>query len=255
MKIRTILVDDQPTALTTLCDLLRISEPDVEVIAMAGGGREGVELINRLAPDLVFLDVLMPEVDGFQVVSEIKLAPMPIVIFVTGHNDFALKAFEAKAFDYLVKPCQLGRLHSAVQRARQQIQSHRDGQIGRKLDGLLSDLKGGVKYPEHLVVKSDGRIVFVRLKDIELAEAADNYVKLTADGVPYMLRETLSVLEQKLPPDRFLRISRSAIVNIEAVKELQPMFHGKYVVLLRSGAKATLTRGYRQQLRQLGVPL
>jgi two-component system LytT family response regulator len=124
-----------------------------------------------------------------------------------------------------------------------------------KLDGLLSDLKRGVKYPERLAVKSNGRIVFLRLTDIDLAEASDNYVKLYAGGDSYMFRETLTALEEKLAPERFLRISRSIIVNIESVKELQPMFHGEYVVLLRNGTKVTLTRGYRKQLQQLGVTL
>jgi len=123
------------------------------------------------------------------------------------------------------------------------------------LDGLLSDLKRGVKYPERLAVKSNGRIVFLRLTDIDLAEASDNYVKLYAGGDSYMFRETLTALEEKLSPERFLRISRSIIVNIESVKELQPMFHGEYVVLLRNGTKVTLTRGYRKQLQQLGVTL
>ena len=232
--------------------MLRSSEPDVEVIGTAGGGREGIELINRLAPDLVFLDVEMPEVDGFQVVSQINLPHPPLFIFVTGHDKFALQAFDAYALDYLLKPCRFGRLRSAVQRARQQLQNRQDGQIERKLDGLVNDLKSA-KFPERLAVKADGRIVFVRVADIELAEASDNYVKITAAGERYMLRETLTVLEQTLPPDRFLRVSRSSIVNMDMVKELQPMFHGEYVVVLRSGARVTLTRGYRKQLQQLGV--
>lgn len=253
MKIRTILVDDQSTASAALREMLRNCGPDIDVIGVAVGGVEGVEMINRLAPDLIFLDVQMPEMDGFQVLAQIKLPQKPIVIFVTGHDDFALKAFEAHALDYLIKPCQMTRLRSAVQRARQLLQSRENGQIEQKLDGLLSDLRGGVKYPERLAVKANGRIVFLRLTDIDLAEASDNYVKLYAGGDSYMFRETLSALEEKLPPDRFLRISRSIIVNIESVKELQPMFHGEYVVLLRNGTRVTLTRGYRKQLQQLGV--
>jgi two-component system LytT family response regulator len=255
MKIRTILVDDQSTALTTLRDMLHSCGPDVEVIGTAVGGAQGVEMINRLAPDLIFLDVQMPEMDGFQTLAQIKLPQMPIVIFVTGHDGFALQAFEAHALDYLLKPCRMTRLRSAVQRARQLLENRQSGQIEMKLDGLLSDLKRGVKYPERLAVKSNGRIVFLRLTDIDLAEASDNYVKLYAGGDSYMFRETLTALEEKLSPERFLRISRSIIVNIESVKELQPMFHGEYVVLLRNGTKVTLTRGYRKQLQQLGVTL
>ena len=220
---------------------------------MAASGREAVESINRLAPDLVFLDVQMPEVDGFEVVAQIKLPRMPIVIFVTGRDDLALKAFEAHALDYLVKPCKMDRLKSAVQRARQQIQSNQNGDIQEKLDGLLDDLKAVSKYPERLAIKSNGRIVFLRLTDIDLVESADNYVKLYVGKETHMLRETMTALEEKLPPDRFVRISRSTIVNIESVKELHPMFHGEYMVSLRNGTRATLTRGYREQLRQLGV--
>jgi two-component system LytT family response regulator len=253
MKIRALLVDDQSTGLAVLRDMLHHSEPDIEIIGMCSSGREAVDAINQQAPDLVFLDVQMPELDGFQVLAQIKLPRMPIIIFVTGRDDFALKAFESHALDYLVKPCQLARLRSAVQRARQQIQSHQNGDIQQKLDGLLNDLKAGSKYPERLAVKSNGRIVFLKLTDIDLAEAADNYVKLYVGGETHMLRETMTALEEKLPPDRFVRISRSTIVNIESVKELHPMFHGEYMVTLRNGTRVTLTRGYREQLRQLGV--
>jgi len=252
MKIRTLLVDDQSTGLTVLRDMLRY-EPDIEIVGTAANGHQAIESINQLAPDLVFLDVQMPEVDGFEVVAQIKLSHMPIIIFVTGHDDYALKAFEAHALDYLVKPCQLARLRSAVQRARQQIQSHQNGDIQQKLDSLMQDLKADTKYPERLAVKSNGRIVFLRLTEIDMVEAADNYVKLYVGNETHMLRETLTALEEKLPPDHFVRISRSTIVNIESVKELHPMFHGEYRVTLRNGTHATLTRGYREQLRQLGV--
>jgi len=252
MKIRTLLVDDQSTGLAVLRDMLHF-EQDIEIVGTASRGREAVEVINKLAPDLILLDVQMPELDGFEVVAQIKLAQMPIIIFVTGHDDYALKAFEAHALDFLVKPVQLARLRSAVQRARQQIQSHQNSDIQKKLDGLLQDLKAGSKYPERLAVKSNGRIIFLRLTDIDLVEAADNYVKLFVGKETHLFRETLTALEEKLPPDRFVRISRSAIVNIESVKELHPMFHGEYSVTLHNGARVTLTRGYREQLRQLGV--
>jgi len=252
MKIRTLLVDDQSTGLAVLRDMLH-AEPDIEIVGTAVSGSEAVEAINRLAPDLIFLDVQMPGLDGFEVVAQIKLPRMPIIIFVTGHDDYALKAFEAHALDFLVKPCQLPRLRSAVQRARQQLQSHQNSDIQQKLDGLLQDLKAVSKYPERLAVKSNGRIVFLRLTDIDLVEAADNYVELHVGKEVHLFRETLTALEEKLPPDRFVRISRSIIVNIESVKELHPLFHGEYSVTLHNGTRVTLTRGYREQLRQLGV--
>src|SRR5690348_733280 len=140
MNIRTLLVDDQSTGLAVLRDLLR-HEPDIEIVGTAANGPQAIEAINRLAPDLVFLDVQMPELDGFEVVNRIKLPQMPIIIFVTGHDDYAVKAFEACALDFLVKPCQMTRLRSAVQRARQQIQNHQNGDIQQKLDSLMQDLK------------------------------------------------------------------------------------------------------------------
>jgi two-component system LytT family response regulator len=219
-------------------DILRF-EPDIEIIGTATGGREAIESINELAPDLVFLDVQMPEVDGFEVVSRIKLPRIPVIIFVTGHDDYALKAFEAHAMDYLIKPCQVARLRSAVDRARQQIQNHRNGDIQQKLDSLMEDLKADTKYPDRLAVKSNGRIVFLRLSEIDMVEAADNYVKLYVGSETHMLRETLTALEEKLPPDLFVRISRSTIVNIESIKELHPMFHGEYAVGLSGATPAT----------------
>jgi len=250
VKIRTLLVDDQSSGLTVLRNILRF-EPDIEIIGTATNGREAIEAINRLAPDLVFLDVQMPEVDGFGVVAGIKAQKMPIIVFVTARDDCALKGFEAQALDYVTKPCQPARLHSAVQRARRQIQNHQTRDIRDKLDNLIQGLKGETKYPERLAVKSDGRIIFVRLADIDMVEAADNYVKLYVAKETHMLRETLGALEEKLPPSRFVRISRSVIVNMESVKELHPMFHGEYSVILKNGSRATLTRSYREQLRQL----
>lgn len=250
MKIRTLLVDDQSSSLAVLRNVLRF-EPDVEIIGTASNGREAIEAINHLTPDLVFLDVQMPEVDGFGVVAGIKVEKMPVVIFVTARDDYALKGFEAQALDYVIKPCQPGRLHSAVERARRQLQNHGNTDIRRKLDSLIQGLKGEPKYPERLAVKSNGRIVFVRLADIDMVEAADNYVKLYTGKETHMLRETMGALEEKLPPTRFVRISRSAIVNIESVRELNPLFHGEYSVTLKNGTRATLTRSYREQLRQL----
>jgi two-component system LytT family response regulator len=251
-KIRTLLVDDQSSGITVLRNILRF-EPDIEIIGTATNGPDAIETINRLGPDLVFLDVQMPGLDGFGVAAGIKLQNTPIIVFVTARDDCALKAFEAQALDYVVKPCQPARLHSAVARARQQILRHENSDIRQKLDSLIQGLKSEPKYPERLAVKSNGRIVFLRLTDLDLVEAADNYVKLYAGKETHMLRETLGTLEDKLPPSRFVRISRSAIVNVESVKELHPLFHGEYSVALKNGSRATLTRGYREQLQQLGV--
>ncbi len=252
MKIRTLIVDDELLGREALNHLLE-QEPGIEVVGMAPNGNEAVESINRLAPDLVFLDVQMPDLDGFEVAAKINRTRMPIIIFVTARDDAALKAFDTHALDYIVKPCRADRLRLALQRVRQQIQRNQNGEIQQKLDELLRDLRVVSRYPERLTIKSNGRILFLRVTDIDLVEAADNYVKLHIGNETHLHRETMTALEQKLPPDRFLRISRSAIVNVESVKELHPLFHGEYKVSLRNGTRVTLTRGYREQLRQLGV--
>jgi len=252
IKVRTLIADDQLMARELLRRMLK-NEPDIEIVGMPASGLEAVAAINELAPDLVFLDVRMPELDGFGVLAQINPARMPVIIFVTANDDFALRAFDVHALDYLVKPCTTDRLQRALHRARNQIQRNQAGEIHRRLTALLEDMKSQPKLAERIPVKSDGRIIFLRLTDIDWVEAADNYVKLHTATESHMLRETMTALESKLPPDRFLRVSRSAMVNIEQIKELHPMFHGEYVVVLRNGAKLTLTRGYRDRLQHLGL--
>jgi two-component system, LytTR family, response regulator len=252
MKIRTLIVDDQLLARELLRRMLK-DEPDVEIVGMPASGPAAVEAINTLAPDLVFLDVQMPELDGFGVLAQINRARMPVIIFVTANDDFALRAFEVHALDYLVKPCTPDRFKTALQRARAQIQEKKTGEIHSRLNSLLEDVQTEPRQAARLAVKSEGRIIFLKLADIDWVEAADNYVKLHVGGETHLLRETMTALENKLPAERFLRISRSAMVNIEQIKELHPLFHGEYVVVLRAGARLTLTRGYRDKLARLGI--
>jgi two-component system LytT family response regulator len=251
-KIRTLIVDDQLIARELLRRMLK-DQPDIEIVGMPASGQEAVEAINQLAPDLVFLDVQMPELDGFAVLTQITAPRLPVIIFVTANDDFALRAFEVHALDYLVKPCAADRFATALARARFQIQRNQTGDMHRRLTALLKDLRGQPVKVERLAVKSNGRIVFLRLGEIDWLEAADNYVKLHAAAETHMLRETMTALEEKLPADRFVRISRSTIVNCEHIKEMHPLFHGEYIVVLRGGARLTLTRGYREKLQQLGL--
>ena len=251
-KIRTLIVDDQLMARELLRRMLK-AEGDIEIVGMPASGPEAVKAINSLAPDLVFLDVRMPELDGFGVLAQIDAARMPIIIFVTANDDFALRAFDVHALDYLVKPCTMDRFQTALSRARNQIHRKQAGEIQRRLTALLEDLKEQPKLAERLPVKSEGRIIFVRLTDVDWVEAADNYVKLHVGNESHMLRDTMTSLETKLPSNRFLRISRSTMVNVEQIKELHPMFHGEYSVILRNGARLTLTRGYRDKLELLGL--
>lgn len=251
-RIRTLIVDDQLMAREVLRRLLK-DEPDIEIIGTPTSGREAVDAINTLAPDLVFLDVQMPELDGFAVLAQIRPERMPVIIFITANDDFALRAFDVHALDYLVKPCAPDRFQTSLGRAREQIRRNQTGAMHQRLAALLDDLKSEPRQTERLAVKSDGRIFFLKLAEIDWIEAADNYVKLHTGAETHLLRETMTALEDRLPGDRFLRISRSVIVNIEQIKELQPLFHGEYVVILRAGSRLTLTRSYRDQLGRLGL--
>ncbi len=251
-KMRTLIVDDQLLARESLRRMLK-DEPDIEIVGTAASGREAVDAIHSLAPDLVFLDVRMPDLDGFGVLAQIAPARRPAVIFVTANDDFALRAFDVHAVDYLVKPCPVERFQTALHRARRHLLRNRARETQRRLTALLEDLKAQPKLAERLPVKSEGRIIFLRLPEIDWVEAADNYVKLHTGNQAHLLRDTMTSLERKLPAERFLRISRSAMVNIEQIKELHPMFHGEYAVILRNGTRLTLTRGYRAQLQRLGL--
>ena len=256
MKIRTIIVDDELLARERVRKLLD-REPDVEVVAECGDGREAIKVIEKEAPDLVFLDVQMPEVDGFGVVDALQGTAMPAIIFVTAYDKFALRAFEVHALDYLLKPFDRERFQKALDRARRQIHNRQTDQLGARLNSLLDELKGGgdekaqPKYLARLAVKTEGRVVLLKTEDIDWIEAADNYVSLHIGNESHLHRETMSSLETKLPPAKFIRISRSSIVNIDRIKELQPLFHGDHVVILRNGTKLTLSRNYREKLNQL----
>jgi two-component system LytT family response regulator len=249
MKIRTIIADDEPLARERLRKLLAL-EPRIEVIAECSDGREAVEAIRKESPALVFLDVQMPELDGFGVLQALDKSKRPAVIFVTAHDKFALKAFEVHAIDYLLKPFDRERFQTALHRALDHIQKHTTLELNERLSALLADVRQEAKYAERLAIKSSGKVVFLKTSEIDWVEAADNYVNLHAGTESYLHRETMSALEEMLDPDRFLRISRSTMVNIDCVKELQPLFHGEYSVILKNGARLTLSRGYRDKIQQ-----
>lgn len=248
MKIRALIVEDEPLARERIRSLLE-GERDVEVIAEAGDGRSGVERIKSLDPDLVFLDVNMPELDGFGVIEEIGVEAMPPVIFVTAYDQFAVQAFDTHALDYLLKPFDEDRFRAAVDRARQALRRQHAGSLDRRLTDLLEDLRRP-RHLERLAVKSGGKIIFIRTDDIEWITAEGNYARLHAGTRSHLMRETMSSLESKLDPTRFIRIHRSTIVNTDAIAELEPLFQGDYVVILRNGTRLTSSRGYRTNLQE-----
>jgi two-component system LytT family response regulator len=250
MKMRTLIVDDEPLARERLRKLLE-AEPDVEILGECGDGREAAAVILRDQPDLVFLDIQMPELDGFGVVETIRTARTPEIIFVTAFNQHALRAFEVHALDYLLKPFDRERFQLALGRARTRLAQARSGELSQRLTALLAEMRPEPKPADRLAVKTGGRVLFLKTADIEWIEAADNYVTLHVGPESHMLRETMTALEARLDPAHFMRISRSTIVNVERIKELQPMFHGDYVVILRNGARLSLSRGYRDKLQAL----
>ena len=250
VKIRTIIVDDEPLARERIRELLQ-KEADMEVVGECADGSQAVEAIRKDKPDLVFLDVQMPELDGFGVLEQIDRVAMPAVVFVTAHDRFALRAFEVHALDYLLKPFDSERFKKALEHARDRIQQRQTGELSRRISELLADLKVGANHPDRLAIKSGGKLLFLKVGEIDWIEAADNYVNLHLGNESHLHRETLAAMEDKLPAGKFMRISRSTIVNIERIKELQPLFHGEYAVILRNGTHLTLSRSHRERLDQL----
>ena len=247
-KIRALIVDDEPLARERIVDML-VGDPDLEIIGECGDGLMAVAAVESHKPDLLFLDVQMPELDGFGVLEAIEQPP--VIVFVTAYDQYALRAFEVHALDYLLKPFDRERFDKALQRAKRQIERERAGTMNRELVALLADIKSRPKPLERLVIKAGGRVFFLRVDEIDWIEAAANYVKLHAGGEAHLLRETINGLAAKLDPDKFLRVHRSIIVNLERVKEMQPWFHGDYVIIMQDGAQLTSSRNYREQLRKL----
>ena len=254
-KIRTLVVDDEPIARERILSLLQ-QEDDVEVIGECSDGGQAVSAINQQSPDLVFLDVQMPGTDGFGVIQHIGADRMPTVVFVTAYDEYALKAFEVHALDYLLKPFGKDRFQETLKHAREHLERRRAGDLGRRLLAIVQDLKPDQPRFDRLVVKSGGRVFFLRTEEIDWVEAAGNYVRLHLGEESHLFRETMNGMEGRLDTRQFVRIHRSRIVNTERIKELQPWFNGEYVVILRNGTRLTLSRGYREKLQeQLGKPL
>ena len=248
-KIRVLIADDEPLARERLAGLLS-SEPDVELVAQARDGEEAVTSIHDHSPDLVFLDVQMPQMNGFEVIEAVGTEKMPLVIFVTAYDQHALKAFQVRALDYLLKPFDRERFTDALQRARKQIERDETGDLGRRLLALVKDLRRDQPRSDRLVVKSGGRLFFLRTDEIDWVEAAGNYVRLHVGTTSHLLRETMNAIEARLDPEKFFRIHRSRIVNMERIQEMQPWLNGEYAVVLRNGTRVTLSRGYREKLQE-----
>ncbi len=249
MKIRTLIVDDEPLGRERIRTLLG-SDQEIEIIGECGDGRQAIIAIEKFCPDLVFLDVQMPELDGFSVLDQVAPVQMPFVIFVTAYDRYAVQAFEVHALDYLLKSFDRDRFLAALQRAKDEIRRSREGHWNDRLAGLLEDLQARQKRLTRIIIKSAGRIGFLRIEEIDWVEAADNYVRIHAGRESHLIRETLQSLERRLDSTKFLRIHRSTIVNIDRIQELRPLFHGDFAVKLVDGTELTLSRKFRENLAE-----
>jgi two-component system LytT family response regulator len=248
-KIRTMVVDDEPVARERMVGLLQ-QEKDIELVGEYADGQQAINAIQAQHPDLVFLDVQMPACDGFGVIEQVGADRMPAVVFVTAYDEYALKAFEVHAIDYLLKPFGRDRFQQTLQHAREHLERRRAGDLGRRLLALVQDIKPEPTKLDRLVVKSGGRVFFLRTDEIDWIEAAGNYVRLHLSEDSHLFRETMNNMESRLDTRRFVRIHRSRIVNTDRIKELQPWFNGEYVVVLQNGTRLTLSRGYREKLQE-----
>ena len=264
--IRALIVDDEPLAREGLRVLLG-RDDEVEVVGECSSGTAAAESIAELEPDLLFLDVQMPEMNGFEALRAAEVDPLPFVIFVTAYDEYAIRAFEVHAVDYLLKPYDDERFFDALERAKTELRHRRDSEFAERVAELLESRRGGTaaaidsrsgadeeeeeeddEYLERLVVKKAGRVYFVDVEDIDWIEAADYYVRLHVGDKSHLLRTTMKEMEASLDPDQFFRIHRSSIVRLDFVRELQPYFHGEYVVVLEDGTKLSLSRSRRKKM-------
>jgi two-component system LytT family response regulator len=250
LKIRTLIVDDEPLGRERIRTLLG-DDAEVEVVGECSNGKQAVAAIERTRPDLVYLDVQMPEMDGFAVLDAVAGEWMPAIIFVTAYDRYAVQAFEVHALDYLLKSFDRERFQGALQRAKEQIRRSQEGLWNERLTGLLEDLQARQTRLTRFVIRSAGRIFFLRVEEIDWLEAAGNYVRIHVGRESHLVRETLQSVEGRLDPAKFLRVHRSTVVNFDRIKEMQPLFHGDYVVRLRDGTELTLSRNYREKLAGL----
>lgn len=279
--IRTIVCDDEPDAREGILALLA-RDLQITVVGQAGTGREAAALIEDTQPELVFLDIQMPELDGFGALDRVDAEKAPVVVFVTAHDEHALHAFDVSALDYLLKPFSNERFNEALQRAKTQVRQRRAGELVEQFavfiddsvaDDSTADRSGAAAAPQvgqsavrvaataaqhadRIMVRTTKEVIFVRVDDVDWIEADDYYAKLHVAGRAYLIRETMQSLEARLDPRRFARVHRSAIVNLDRIQALQPYFRGAHVLTLRDGTRLTLSRSRRASFeRALGCRL
>jgi len=254
-KIKAVIADDELLARKFIRRILK-QDPEIEIVGECSNGKEAVAMIRKQQTDVVFLDIQMPEMDGFKVLETLGLDHLPEIVFTTAYESYAIRAFELHALDYLLKPFDQVRFKAALKHVKDRIHSRQLGDGHLQIGTLLESIKAQPAHLDRIIIKADGRISFLNTRQIDWVEADDKYVHLhTGDG-SRMVRQTLNAMETELDPKRFVRIHRSAIVNIERIKELQPLFNGEHSVHLDNGTKLTLSRSYKDKLfERLGRPL
>ena len=250
MKLHVLIADDELLACERLRQFLQ-AEPEVEIVGECSNGRETVEAIQENSLDVIFLDVRMPELDGFEVIGAVGAEHLPVIVFVTAHDQFALRAFEAHAADYLLKPFSRERFQEALRRARAIVQGKRKHQTMDQVMGLVENLKGFDKPLERLAVKTSGRVLLVKVTEIDWIRGADNYAELHVGKSAHLLRQKVANLERQLPSNQFLRINRSLIVNLDRIKEFRTKSHGDCLVVLHDHTQLPVSRKYRGKLDEV----
>ena len=253
MKIRAIIADDEPLAREGIKTFLA-AEADVEVVGECADGASAVRAVEERRPDLLFLDVQMPRLNGFDVLEAIAPEVMPLVIFTTAHDEHAIRAFEVNALDYLLKPFKQARFKTALQRAREQLAARSARGADPRLASLLAGLRGPTGGAPRILVKSPDHILFLKAEEIDHIEAAGNYLVLHAGKERHIVRETMAAMEGRLGPAGFMRISRSAMVNLNRIGQVEPLVApGEFCVILKSGARLNMTCSLSELQRRMGV--
>ena len=248
-RISALIIDDEPLARQRVRRLLE-ADPEVDLLGECGDGIEAIETIRTKHPDLIYLDVQMPEVDGFDVLKPFTADEVPLVIFVTAYDEHAVKAFEVHALDYLLKPFEDAKFRSALQRAKDQLHLEQRGESIRRVLDLIGERRGTPGGIKRIMIRSGGHISFLRTADVDWIEAQGDYVSLHSQGKRHLVRENIGALEEQLKPESFVRIHRSTIVQINRIKELQPLFHGDYTIVLIDGTRLTMSRSFREKFFQ-----
>ena len=250
--LRTLIVDDEPLARERIRRLL-LGKEGFDVVGECGDGAEALTAVRRDRPDVVFLDIQMPGLNGMEVLERLGSDLPPAVVFVTAFDHYAVQAFEFHAVDYLLKPMDRGRFLQALDRVIKRVRNPESEELQAKVGAMLEDIKAGASSPERIPIRNNGKVIFVCAQEIDWIASADNYVEIHVGTRSHLLRETLTSIAQRLPSKIFVRVSRTAIVNIQRVQELQALQHGEYSVVLKGGMTVRLSRSHRDQLSRFGL--